>query len=52
MQKGVEYLPQTLQLLLSNLFVGKNTDTKVAAIGQAIMQATRPRVLIALLQLG
>jgi len=51
-QKGVEYLPQTLQLLLSNLFVGKDTDTKVAAIGQSIMQATSPRVLIAPLQLG
>ena len=47
-----EYLPDSLQILLQALFVGKETHRKVASIGQAIMQATRPRVLIAPLQLG
>ena len=32
--------------------MGKEVQTKVAAIGQAIMQATRPRVLLAPLQVG
>ncbi len=46
------YLPATLQLLLRTMFAGKKTNVKVASIGQAIIQATRPRVLLAPLQLG
>ena len=46
------YLPETLHMLLQYLFVGKNTDKKIASIGQAMMQATRPRALVAPLQLG
>ena len=46
------YLPETLHILLQYLFVGKNTDKERASIGQAMMQATRPRVLVAPLQLG
>ena len=34
------------------MFVGKNVDVKMAAIGQAIIQATRPRVILSPLQLG
>ena len=39
---SVEYLPNTLQLLLRSMFAGKNNDIKLAAIGQAIMQAQEP----------
>ena len=50
--KNVEYLPQSLKLLLQTLFTGKNIDIKLASIGQAIIQATRPKVLMAPLQIG
>ena len=49
---GIQFLPETLQVLLEGLFTGKRTGAKVASIGQAMMQATRPRVLLAPLQLG
>jgi len=34
------------------VFTGKDIDRKLASVGQAIMQATRPRVLLAPLQFG
>ena len=37
--------------LLEVLIVGKGAKMKIASIGQAIMQAARPRVLLAPLQL-
>lgn len=46
------YLPPTLQEMLGILFTGKDTDLKRASIGQAIMQGTRPRVILAPLQFG
>ena len=46
------YLPETLRTLLSSLFVGKDTKQKVASIGQAVVQAVRPRAVIAPLQIG
>lgn len=49
---ALDYLPETLRLLLSSVFVGKNTNRKVASIGQAIVQAIRPRAVIAPVQLG
>ena len=45
-------LPETLQVLLRTLFSEKNPDVKIASLGQAIVQATRPRVLISPLQIG
>ena len=45
------FVPQSLQNLLVNIFSGKNNDLKVTAIGQAIMQASRPRSMIAPLQI-
>jgi len=51
-EAAVQFIPQSLLMLLQGLFVGKNTDLKVASIGQAIMQATRPRVILAPLQFG
>ena len=41
-----------MQFLLQHLFVGKDTSRKVAGIGQAVVQAVRPRASIAPLQLG
>ena len=49
---ALDYLPDTLQLLLRTMFVGKRNDVKLAAIGQTIVQAIRPRALLAPLQLG
>lgn len=49
---AASYVPESLQVLLRNMFAGKNIDTKVASIGQSIMQAIRPRMMIAPLQLG
>ena len=41
-----------MRVLLSDLITGKYVQTKLASIGQAIMQAARPRVLLAPLQIG
>lgn len=43
---------QSLYLFLRNLFSETNADIKITSIGQAIIQAARPRVLIAPLQIG
>ncbi len=48
----IKFLPETLRVLLEGLIVGKGVQTKIASIGQAIMQAARPRVLLAPLQVG
>jgi len=49
---GNTFIPGSLQSLLKTLFVGKDTLIKQAAIGQAIMQAVRPRVFLSPLQLA
>lgn len=41
------FVPETLRTLLNGLFVGKETSRKVAGIGQAIVQAARPRAVVA-----
>lgn len=46
------YIPKTLHLLLDSLFVGTDNRRKVASIGQAIIQAVRPRATIVPLQIG
>ena len=46
----INFLPKTLRSLLEGLIKGKGAQTKSASIGQAIMQAARPRVLLAPLQ--
>lgn len=50
--KAIEYLPESLKTFLSHLFCGSDVTAKLASVGQAIMQATRPRVLIVPLQMG
>ncbi len=49
---ALKYLPDTLQAFLQVLFTGKNTEMKRASVGQAIMQGTRPRIILAPLQFG
>lgn len=51
-EKSLDYLPDSLRLLCTKLFVGKDISTKVGAIGQSIMQAKRSRALICPLQIG
>ena len=51
-RSALDFVPDLLELFLRTLFVGKDVDLKVASIDQAIMQAVRPRVLLAPLQLG
>ena len=38
--------------MLQHLFVGRDTSRKVAGIGQAVVQAVRPRAVVGPLQLG
>ena len=46
------FLPESLKTFLENLFTSKDAKIKIASIGQAIIQSTRPRVIVAPLQLG
>ena len=52
LEKSTDYLPDSLKLLLSKLFVGTDLDLKIASIGQCIMQAVRPRCIFSPLQIG
>lgn len=52
LQSALDYLPLSLRCLLQNLFFGKDIHRKVASIGQSVVQAVRPRALVAPLQLG
>ena len=50
-----QYLPNSLRLLLTELFACKEKDKirkKISAIGQALIQAARPRTVLTPLQLG
>jgi hypothetical protein len=49
---SLQYMPPSLRYLLELLFVGSETQRKIAGIGQSITQAVRPRASIAPLQLG
>ena len=51
-EAALKYIPETLQELLRVLFTGKDTELKRESIGQAIMQGTRPKVILAPLQFG
>ena len=48
----INFLPETLRSFLEGLIRGKGAQTKISSIRQAIMQAARPRVLLAPLQVG
>ena len=49
--KNLSYVPESLQLFLKAIFVGTD-DLKIASIGQAIMQAARPKNILTPLQVG
>ena len=49
---ALQYVPSSLRHILQETFAGKDTDVKVASIGQSIVQATCPRTVIAPLQIG
>lgn len=51
-ENALSFVPSSLQELLSEMFAEKAKEVKLAFIGQAIMQAVRPRALICPLQLG
>ena len=42
-KESINFLPTSLRVLLKDLFVGKDVRTKIASIGQAIMQAAQPK---------
>ena len=50
-EEAMSFLPESLKLLFQRFFVGRDADKKVGSLGQAIMQAIRPRVLLAPLQM-
>ncbi|KAK6171855.1 hypothetical protein SNE40_018279 [Patella caerulea] len=49
---ALDCLPDTVRYFCEGLISGKETKQKVASLGQAIVQAIRPRAVIAPLQLG
>ena len=51
-KENLKYVPESLQVFLRSLFSEKDSEVKIAAIGQAIVQATRPRLMLAPLQVG
>ena len=50
--RNLDFFPQSLQILLRTSFSEKEAEVKIASIGRAIVQAARPRVVIAPLQIG
>ena len=51
-QENIEYVPESLVHLLRVLLSGKDIDLKLSSLGQALIQASRPRTLMPPLQLG
>ena len=52
LDENCAFLPETFYLFLRTIFNEKSAERKIASIGQAIIQAARPTVLIAPLQIG
>ena len=51
-EEAISFLPDSLILMLKTMFPSKDGQVKVASLGQAVMQATRPRTMLAPLQVG
>lgn len=51
-QFHVDFLPEAVDVFFRTMFKTQNSDVKISSIGQAVIQAVRPRVLIAPLQIG
>ena len=52
LDSALSFIPTSLRIALETLFVGKDRQRKVAAVGHAIIQAVRPRAVLAPLQVG
>jgi len=52
LETATEFIPASLQIFLKQLITSHDANVKIASLGQAITQSTRPRVLMAPLQLG
>lgn len=50
--EAARYLSESLNALLDTIFVGISKPLKVASIGKASIQASRPRVLLVPFQVG
>ena len=51
-EEACSFLPESLTVFLQDLFTSADAKLKIASIGQAVIQATRPRVILSPLQLG
>lgn len=51
-EEAISFLPDSLRLLLHNLFPSQGQRVKLASLGHSIMQATRPRTILAPLHVG
>ena len=51
-EEALKFIPDILKSFHELLFVRKDIKLKLASVGQAIVQAVRPRVILAPLQLG
>ena len=51
-QECLNFVPPSLVLFLETLILKKSSDLLKASLGQALMQATRPRVIQAPMQIG
>ena len=52
LESMINYLPESVTSFCRSLFVGRDTDRKVAAIGQALVQAVRPVASMSPLQMA
>lgn len=52
LSENLNYIPKGLRTFLQGLLAEKENHIKVSSIGQALMQATRPRCLLSHLQIG
>ena len=48
----ISYIPETLRHFLEQVIRKKDASLKISAIGQALVQSTRPNTVIAPLQIG
>ncbi|XP_021362244.1 uncharacterized protein LOC110456045 [Mizuhopecten yessoensis] len=51
LDKNIDFVPESLQLLLRTLF-SKDSELRVASIGQALIQSSAPKQCISPLQIG
>ena len=51
-EEACSFLPESMIILLQGHFTSADANLKIASIGQAMVQATRPHVILSPLQLG